>query len=347
MHADTFTVRGVTATTIDILGTDPDAASTCPGDAGGPSFRELAGGGLALVALHSRSQRGGCYGTSSTGQGSTEARLDDLADWVAQHTAVQPKGESNLASGDFNGDAVDDLVSVDASTGQLWLYPGTDTIRFGVRILLGNGGWNGMTGVVAGDFNQDGKDDILAIETSTGKLWLYPGRGNGTLGVRIQFKSSWPAAMTRLAAGDFGGDAHDELVAIDTSTGKLWLFSSSPTGIGAGVVIGNGGWAKFSDLVTGDFNHDHHTDLVASAPTTNPLPISRDVWLYSGTGAATAAALGTRTRLTGEQLLLPETFATGKFDEDDFVDLLRESFVNTEIDLGQADGTLGRSILIN
>ena len=41
-----------------------------------------------------------------------------------------------------------------------------------------------------GDFNGDGRDDVIARETATGHLWLYPGTGSG-LGARVGIGKGW------------------------------------------------------------------------------------------------------------------------------------------------------------
>ncbi len=38
------------------------------------------------------------------------------------------------------------------------------------RIEIGSGGWNGMSELSAGDFNDDGFDDLLAVADATGLL---------------------------------------------------------------------------------------------------------------------------------------------------------------------------------
>jgi hypothetical protein len=41
-----------------------------------------------------------------------------------------------------------------------------------------------------GDFNRDGHPDLMAIDSSTGVLYLYPGR-NGGLSTRIRLSAGW------------------------------------------------------------------------------------------------------------------------------------------------------------
>ncbi|MFI9615590.1 FG-GAP repeat domain-containing protein [Streptomyces sp. NPDC052023] len=56
------------------------------------------------------------------------------------------------------GDGRPDLYTREASTGRLWLYPGTSTARLGARKLVGSGGWNAMANLFSvGDFSGDGR----------------------------------------------------------------------------------------------------------------------------------------------------------------------------------------------
>ncbi|WP_176930034.1 S1 family peptidase, partial [Lentzea albidocapillata] len=85
-----FTAGAVADTTLAL--TNSAGADTCKGDAGGPAFRETAGR-VELVAVNSTSWQHGCLGVTETRQGSTESRVDNLADWIRQ---LGPAG-ANLA----------------------------------------------------------------------------------------------------------------------------------------------------------------------------------------------------------------------------------------------------------
>jgi hypothetical protein len=55
-----------------------------------------------------------------------------------------------------------------------------------------------MTALLAvGDFSGDGKADLLARDRS-GRLWMYPGTGKGTLGKRVQVGTGW-SGMTAIS----------------------------------------------------------------------------------------------------------------------------------------------------
>ncbi|WP_030248329.1 FG-GAP repeat domain-containing protein, partial [Streptomyces sp. NRRL S-350] len=122
---------------------------------------------------------------------------------------------TNLTAGDFNGDGRKDLVAVEVSTGKLFSYPGTGAGTLGSRVEIGSGGWNGMSNLAVGDLNRDGRDDVVATEKSTGKLWLYPGTGSG-LGDRVEIGSGGWNGMNNTAVGDFNGDGKDDVVVTET-----------------------------------------------------------------------------------------------------------------------------------
>ncbi|MFD8205870.1 FG-GAP-like repeat-containing protein [Streptomyces sp. NPDC059695] len=192
--------------------------------------------------------------------------------------ATSPKA---AGFGDMNGDRRADALLRDEA-GRLWFMPGNGTGR-----LIGSGGWNAMNALVRhGDFSRDGREDVIAREKSTGKLWLYPGTGNGGVGARKLFGSGGWNTMGLLAAfGDLSGDGRSDLLGVEKSTGKLWLYPGTSGGaLGARKIIG-GGWNTMNALVgAGDLTGDGRADLVAREKATGKL------WLYPGTSTRTLGA---------------------------------------------------------
>ncbi|MFF1632896.1 GH25 family lysozyme [Leifsonia sp. NPDC058248] len=201
---------------------------------------------------------------------------------------------STLASaGDLNGDTVPDLVSRSAD-GVLTFIAGSPVKEVGYSSSLATpGGWNANTAEFAyGDYNGDGKQDVLAIRAD-GTLWLYPGLGSRTstgavYGSAIKIGNGWNVFSRLIAPGDFNGDRKPDLLGM-RADGTLWLYagrgSGTTAGFVAGVQIGHG-WNVYNAVLgAGDFNGDGKADLLGRRA-------DGSLWYYAGTGVANATNEG-------------------------------------------------------
>ncbi|HET8768803.1 MAG TPA: FG-GAP-like repeat-containing protein [Pedococcus sp.] len=134
-----------------------------------------------------------------------------------------------LGPGDFNGDQRPDLLTRERSTGYLWLYRGNGTGGLLPRVRVGSG-WNAFSALAApGDLNGDGTADVLARESRTGYLWLYPGNGRGGWLPRVRVGTGWNAMTAIMSPGDLTGDRIPDVLARDRY-GNLWLYARTPAG---------------------------------------------------------------------------------------------------------------------
>ncbi|GHG73625.1 hypothetical protein GCM10018779_49950 [Streptomyces griseocarneus] len=189
----------------------------------------------------------------------------------------------------------------------------------------------GMTSLTAGDFDGDGKKDLVAVEVSTGKLFSYAGQGNGRLGDRVEIGRGGWNGLKDLVAADFNKDGKDDLVATEINTGKLVLYPGTGTGSGLGrlgdrVEIGRGGWNGLKDLFAGDFNGDGKKDVGATEISTGKLV------LYPGTGKSDGlGALGDRVEIgDGGWNGMNKLVSPGDLDKDG-----KDDLIATEIGTGK------------
>ena len=146
-----------------------------------------------------------------------------------------------IGPGDFNGDQRVDLLARERSTGYLWLYPGNGSGGWRPRVRVGTG-WNVFNVVLGpGDVTGDGAADVLARETATGYLWLYPGNGAGGWRPRVRIGSGWKAMTAVTSPGDLTGDRVPDVLARDPA-GVLWLYPRTAAGSWLPRVRVGGGW---------------------------------------------------------------------------------------------------------
>jgi hypothetical protein len=181
--------------------------------------------------------------------------------------------------GDFNGDGTLDVLARSPASGELWLYPGNGRGGWLPRVRVGTG-WNAMNAIVGvGDWNGDQTADLLARQTATGHLWLYPGDGRGGWLPRVRVGHGWNAMNALVGPGDWNGDGTADLLARETATGHLWLYPGDGRGGWLPRVRVGHGWNAMNAIVgVGDWNGDRTADLLARETATGHL------WLYPGDG---------------------------------------------------------------
>jgi isocitrate dehydrogenase len=183
---------------------------------------------------------------------------------------------------DLNGDGKSDLLSVNTGAGGLYAYAaigrGDGTFETGVggQLSANNFGSTTTYTKLLGDFNGDGKTDILVATTGTAGFYAYValGRGDGTFlpatgGIISSNNYGSPTDYVK-AVGDFNGDGISDLVAMTTNGNGFYAYIAMGRGDGTfeamtGGLLYSGNFGPTTDYVksVGDFNGDGKSDLVA------------------------------------------------------------------------------------
>ncbi|WP_146065831.1 FG-GAP-like repeat-containing protein [Streptomyces sp. SM13] len=314
LHAGTFDVTATGATTVAVT---RDGGAICKGDAGGPALREQ-NGTVLLAAVHSASWQAGCFGSDETRPGAVESRTDDLTDWVTQVRGLP--GESQVASGDFNGDGREDIAafydngpSVEGKNrASLFAFYSNGT-GFGEpkRVWSTPGGFTwSKSRLTSGDYTGDGKDDLAVLYDSgssdTGNITsLYTFTGTGT-GFSAP-KRTWttPGGFTwsksKVTSGDYNGDGKDDVAVFydsgSSDTGRvssLYTFNSTGTAFAnprkTWTSSGSFNW-NATKLTSGDYSGDGRDDIAVlyNRGTTEAGVHQSALFTFASTGTAFAA----------------------------------------------------------
>jgi YVTN family beta-propeller protein len=230
----------------------------------------------------------------------------------------------NVVVADFNNDGKADLAVFNQNqTGECYDGTGVGTIS----ILLGNGDGTfsntstlcfsqgpSLAGpqLVAGDFNGDGKTDLVA-SLNLDELWEFQaflGNGDGTFTASGLFGGF--NSVGTVIAGDFNGDGKLDLAFPASLNDSQNIFVA--LGNGDGTFTLSTGYANLSgtSLTTGDFNNDGILDLAVIGTGDQPVTIL----LGNGDGTFTAA--------TSQPLVVvttPQSVTAGDFNGDGILDL--------------------------
>jgi len=254
-------------------------------------------------------------GTAEFGDVDGDGDLDVIADpvWLNDGNASfvdsgQQIGSSmptDLVLGDLDGDDdLDLLVALDGPA-EVWLNDGGGCFTDSGHRL----GDNDAGQLALGDLDGDGDLDVVAAipdEASWScsfEIWSNDGNGifeqTGQPDV-IVGGGFWPA-YDLLALGDFNGDGHLDLAAVDS--GSLWILFND----GSGNLVNSGFYlpCELGNIVTtGDLDQDGDLDIIVSE---RPLGIGGlnwrlgKVWLNEGAQGACAGVCGDGQATASEQ----------------------------------------------
>lgn len=218
-----------------------------------------------------------------------------------------------LLVGDFNGDTKSDLMDFSIQNKATIFVSISDSSAFkSRRIWLTDFTLNGATPLV-GDFNGDGKDDLIKLPLISNKLAILAISTGSAFKITKQWTFLKPESQGNYFTGDFNGDKKSDLGFLASNSNNFYVAISTREGFNSFKI-----WAKnlATDIRTiniGDFNGDQKDDIALA--TTN-IPNRLYVSLSNG---SKLKILSTWTTTFASN---STNFKTNDFNADGFDDIL-------------------------
>ena len=160
-------------------------------------------------------------------------------------------------------------------------------------------------GVLAADFNRDGRPDVAIAGAGTNRVAIFYSAASGG---RVQRNVTVGAAVNVLAAGDFNKDGWLDLAAASTANNRIYTLQGSAAGLALTATITSGSSPR--GIVAVDVDQDGRLDLVTANRASNAINV------HLGTSAGTFATARAVPAGSGSRGI-----TAGDFDHDGRIDL--------------------------
>src|SRR5262249_52076044 len=144
-----------------------------------------------------------------------------------------------------------------------FLFNGNGDATFSSGSLVQVGNLSNLLGLVAADFNGDGKPDLALLRSQHGDVDILLGNGDGTFTYRSSFHTGPGRSLT---AADINGDGHLDL-AVTTDQPLRIAYGNGDGTFQTPIGLNTSTSDFYSDpkqVITGDFDGDGRLDVAAA-----------------------------------------------------------------------------------
>jgi Ca2+-binding RTX toxin-like protein len=232
-----------------------------------------AGGGVELVGVNGQSHANDVNGdghgdllwrNTSTGAFSTwgvtgNEHSNSFAPNLAYDdtVAVDWKLRGTL---DWNGDGVADLLWRNAHSGHFTVWNGTGSGGFAANAFMESSVAPNWNIVATGDFNGDGRDDLIFRETG-GTITEWQASGSGFT-ANVYENSSMPNGSILAGTFDWNGDGRDDLMWRNDQSGTVSVWTSTGTGFQTDAFTDTSVNSSWRVAALADFDGDGRGDIL-------------------------------------------------------------------------------------
>jgi Domain of unknown function (DUF4347)/FG-GAP-like repeat len=250
-------------------------------------------------------------GNSVSGKGGMSILLGNGDGTFGLANSIENIGNypDSVQVGDFNGDGKSDIVIANYFDSNVSIQLGNGNGTFSPITKFALGSASAPFCLRLGDFNGDGKLDLITANVGTNNVSVLLGNGNGTFQAALNTSTGTSSSPKYMSVGDFNGDGKLDLAIVNNSSFNVSILlgnGNGTFGTATNFVVG----ATSQSVTVGDFNSDGKLDLATSST-------SRGVFVLLGNGNGT---FGNATELSISDR--PYSVNVGDFNKDGKPDLV-------------------------
>jgi hypothetical protein len=245
---------------------------------------------------------------------------------------------SAVVTADFNADGALDVAVADRVAGTIHVMLGTGAGTLGASSSVALGAGAQPAGLVAADFDFDGKIDLAACDAAGGGVTILHGAGNGSFAIAATIALGAGVNASALVAADLNHDGRLDLAVCNVTTGSVAVALGGAGGtFGPATPFVVAAGFDGTAMAAADVNGDGDLDLAISSGANGSVAI------MLGSGAGTLGAPTFVAIAAGATL---SDVALEDCDRNGRIDLLVTNRTSGEVSiaLGNGDGTFSTAI---
>lgn len=175
-----------------------------------------------------------CRAVDLDGDGRAEIIVaDKVLSYSNSQLQIHPLNLSTMALGDFNGDGKTDAITQQWTAASMWHGNGKfDSLSPAPQVSMPYGNYNFKSITCTGDFNGDGRTDLVTVPF--GVVHIMLSNGNGFTDVVVP---NIAVSLGSIHCGDFNGDGLTDLY---VGNENRYYYNTLPSAVDALVNVNNG-----------------------------------------------------------------------------------------------------------